>query len=288
MGFLSKIVKFVLIPIIAIVGGLCYFGIDDGQRFCTKSDPNNPPVFQFSENGEYVNVGGKACIPDIVEQVINMRAGSDGLVGTLDDTMDVNATFVQIVKMLRQEFPHGYWAETDWHLNHNAAVLGTMKLVYTDGNEYILLFGNPLASSGYSGTYPYDCHDFQIDGEQRNFFVGQLTANLYTPNYKQKREEGVAAHFHMVLPKYTQKGYEQRNGGWMLEYGHGNLVTCLYDGVLQPTLFVTNDWKSAYITISGFAEGVLNNNMPALAKMLGMSHAHKFNTQKRKPNVVVA
>jgi len=150
--------------------------------------------------------------------------------------------------------------------------------LYADGNEYILIFGSPIPSFGYSGRYFYDCYDFQIDGEQENFYVGNISTRYFSPNWKKLRAEGKDAHFSMVLAAGTQKGYAQKNGGWMVEYGRGNLVPALYDGVLLPTMFVSNDWVSLAASMYGMFEGIVGNNFPAVGRMLGLLHEHKFNS----------
>jgi len=260
MGILSPI-NVILGIIFAVVAYFVTYGIDDGQKFCATSahrDQKNPPRFVY-ENGKHVNKGGKACIEDIVGYSNDYRAGADHLVGTEDDVLDTKGHFELAEKLLKQEFPGGWWIPNGrWHFNHNAAVLGQMKMLYADGNEYVLIFGNPTPSSGYSGQYPYDCHDFQMEGEQINFLVGNLTNRVYTPNY---RSTPGSKGFAMVLPRGTQKGYAQKGGGWMMEYGYGNLVPALYDGVIMPTLFITNDWRSFCVSMGDWTRGFIYNTL---------------------------
>jgi hypothetical protein len=165
MGLLS-LRNIILVAILSVVSYIIYFGVDDGQKFCATSkdrDQKNPPKFK-AVNGKHVNQGGKACVEDIVGYVNDYRAGEDGLVGSEDDVLDTAGHFELVEKILKQEFPGGWWIPNGrWHFNHNAAVLGMMKMLYADGNEYILIFGNPTPSAGYSGKYPYDCHDFQME-----------------------------------------------------------------------------------------------------------------------------
>jgi len=274
-----RVLLSVVALLLAIFTSLYLYGVPDGHKFCAKSDKSgHPSFFRFDEAGKgHVNLGGKACIEDIVSYISEFRAGPDGLVGTQDDRITLEEEFELIPKLLKQEFKGGYWPMSAWHFNHNAAVLGQMKLLYSDGNEYILIFGNPIASNGYSGKYPYDCYDFQIQGEQRNFILGNTSYTIYSPNWRSLREEGHNAHFSMVLKAGQQKGYAQPDGGWMVEYGYGNLVPALYDGVLMPTMFTTNDWTSLCTSLGSFTEGVLANNAPWLARLLGFKNRSKWN-----------
>eukprot|EP01066_Platyproteum_vivax_P008823 Platyproteum_vivax@DN3799_c0_g1_i1.p1 len=236
------------------------FGIQDGQTFCANKfhrDSKNPPKWSM-KNGKPVNTGGKSCIEDIVEFANSVRAGADDLVGTEDDTLNIDEHFALIESGIKAEWPNKYYTESPWFLNHNAAVVGAMTMFYADGNEYILRFGSPTPQGGYSGVYPYDCHDFQIEGEQHNWFLGNTTNNIYSPNYK--HSNGKSKGHAMILPAGTQKGYYQKQGGWMLEYGYGNLVPPFYDGVILPTLGITNDWKSCRMCVWYFLKGVIMNN----------------------------
>mmetsp|Transcript_49619 Transcript_49619/g.124428 ORF Transcript_49619/g.124428 Transcript_49619/m.124428 type:complete len:290 (-) Transcript_49619:445-1314(-) len=241
----------------SICGYLWFFGVNDGQTFCANAAgrAGQPaPKFVF-EDGAHKNKGGQACVEDIVAYANEYRAGADELVGTEDDQLDLQGHFDLIQALLASEYSLAYFANSPWHLNHNAAVLGQMRMLYADGNEYILIFGNPTPSAGYSGKYPYDCYDFQIEGEQLNWLVGNLTNRVFTPNWKQ--HENPNAHFSMVLKAGTQKGYAQKGGGWMIEYGYGNLIPPFYDGVIMPTVFITNDWTSLWVSVRYFAEGVI-------------------------------
>lgn len=243
-----------IIPIIAIVVGVAYFGINDGQTFIPSSDKRpagEAPKLVF-EKGNVVNKGGQASLEDIVYFAIKQRAGSDGIVGTQDDALNLEQTFDLIRKALAASYPSAVLFEGDWLFNHNAAVTGVLQLLYADFNEYVLLFGSPLPIGGYSGQYQYDCYDYQFDKEQENFVLGQIESHLYTPNNDTTPNSKIM----MVLKAGQQKCYTMKQGGWMLEYGHGNIIPALYDGVILPTVTVANDWKSFCRVLGNYAYGV--------------------------------
>lgn len=43
----------------------------------------------------------------------------------------------------------------------------------------MILFGSPLPTSGHSGRYPIEVHDFVIDGEYKNQMEGTIVSNTH-------------------------------------------------------------------------------------------------------------
>eukprot|EP00918_Siedleckia_nematoides_P074077 GHVU01161850.1.p1 GENE.GHVU01161850.1~~GHVU01161850.1.p1 ORF type:complete len:335 (+),score=52.99 GHVU01161850.1:223-1227(+) len=297
------LVNIILIPLVCFFWCLYIFGLNDGKKFCataSERDAMNPPAFLHNPaSNTHNNTGGRACIYDIVDYVNGFRAGKDKLVGTNDDRLSLSEQMELLNRLFRQEFPGSYWSNSTWFFNHNAAVLGQMQLLYADANEYLAFFGSSLPSTGYSGTHSYDCYDFQIDGEAQHFTLGQFDPILVSPNWRKKRQDGIeTSELGSLLTRGQKKGYAQRNGGFMVEYGYGNLIPSIYDGIIMPTIFISNDFFSMFTTLKTLAEGIIANRAPVIAKFIRLYDESKANnnpkisqsaagTAKRAPRQVV-
>eukprot|EP00922_Rhytidocystis_sp_ex-Travisia-forbesii_P063299 GHVS01094194.1.p1 GENE.GHVS01094194.1~~GHVS01094194.1.p1 ORF type:complete len:452 (-),score=112.61 GHVS01094194.1:318-1586(-) len=269
------------------------------------------------------------CLEDIVLYINTRRAGPDGLVGTNDDCLTFEQQLELLEVLLKQFFPQmdgssspanptttspnlfgrvllrlfpslfgspvqPYYANSKWHLNHNAGVCGQLKIVYADINEYIMIFGNRFGHGGYAGTFDFDLWDFLLEGTHVTQFVGNFTRSHHTAlthrfpppplttNTNSKTEAphsscpppllpSPAASLVAVMPRGYQKIYSSPHpdGALLLEYGRGRISTSLWSSVLQPTIFLTNDWRSVYISIQSFGMSVCLNSVVPLLRWVG-------------------
>lgn len=135
---------------------------------------------------------------------------------------------------LEERYPGLVREELRWHFNRTGGTLGQMALFYASTKEYVLLFGTPIGSEGFSGRYSdmivYDC---MFAGEMRTYTEGQIEATLYLP--------GDCA----ILAPGQGKGYNMTANTWMLEYTRGNIPAALPIGVFAP-VSVTADWRNAW------------------------------------------
>lgn len=153
----------------------------------------------------------------------------------------------RIHEALMAKYPGLIKENLDWTFNFTGATMAQMTLLYASTSEYILIFGTPVGSDGFSGRYPgmtvWDC---MFAGEMWTFTEGQYEKRVYLP--------GECA----ILEKNQGKGYRMFEGTWMLEYTRGNIPAALPTGVFAPTQ-LTLDWQNAWRTMKNYAERVADS-----------------------------
>jgi len=149
-----------------------------------------------------------------------------------------------IHQALRERYPGKIRGEMRWHFNRTGGTLGELTILYASTKEYVLIFGTPIGSEGFSGRYAdmtvYDC---MFAGEMRTYTEGQTEATVYLP--------GDCA----VLEPGQGKGYNMTADTWMLEYTRGNIPAALPIGVFAP-VSVTADWHNAWNLFWDYAAAV--------------------------------
>ena len=94
--------------------------------------------------------------------------------------------------------------------------IGVMTLLHAFFSEYLIIFGTPIGTEGFSGRYRMEIHDFVLSGE------------IWT--YRQDRcgiREVVRPGDHTVLERYKVNGFKIPESAWMLEYGRGFIPSAL-------------------------------------------------------------
>ena len=94
--------------------------------------------------------------------------------------------------------------------------MGIMTVLHGSLSEYVLIFGSPIGTEGFSGRYRIDIYDVMLAGRDVDLYRRQLPR---TDRHKARRN-GASA------PKQV-KGFKLPEGGWMLEYGRGPVPTAL-------------------------------------------------------------
>lgn len=69
-----------------------------------------------------------------------------------------------ITASLAEMFPNEIWPNNDFVFINAGGWMGSYKMLYASTTEYILLFGTALDTSGHSGRYWADIHDFVLTG----------------------------------------------------------------------------------------------------------------------------
>lgn len=150
-----------------------------------------------------------------------------------------------IHKELMQRYPGKFLDKYRFIFNDAGAALGQVAILYASKKEYIIFFGSPIATGGFSGRYPEaDFYDIMISGEMNTVIEGEITSKTYRP--------GDMA----VLPRGIAKGYHIDKAGWMLEYSRGNMMKSFNFGVNGPANYITMDWVSAKAQIADFTKAV--------------------------------
>ncbi len=104
----------------------------------------------------------------------------------------------------------------NWLLSIAGGAMGIMTILHGSLSEYVLLFGTPIGTEGFSGRYRIDIYDFIPEGEMWTYTESNFRNRIVT-------KPGEMA----VLRRKQVKGFKLPEGGWMLEYGRGPVPTAL-------------------------------------------------------------
>lgn len=121
-----------------------------------------------------------------------------------------------LIDELASTWPGHIETRQQWIFNIAGGITGIMNVLHGSLSEYLLVFGSPVGSEGFSGRYKIDIWDAMIAGDMWTYTDADYSRkNVYAP--------GDLA----FLPRGTAKGVKVFDGAWMLEYGRGPIATAL-------------------------------------------------------------
>ena len=126
-----------------------------------------------------------------------------------------------LVADLERIYPGQIEQTEEWIMSLVGGATGVMTVLHCSLSEYLLIYGTPLGTEGFSGRYRIDIFDFLLAGEMWTFTEESCRERTIT-------SPGEAA----FLGRGQVKGYRVSEGSWMLEYGRGPIVTCLPMGLI--------------------------------------------------------
>ncbi len=121
-----------------------------------------------------------------------------------------------IIAELAKAYPHHIETKQNWLLSIAGGAMGIMTILHGSLSEYVLVFGSPIGTEGFSGRYRIEIYDFMLAGEMWTYTEDNFRERIVT-------RPGEMA----VLQKKCVKGFKLPEGGWMLEYGRGPVPTAL-------------------------------------------------------------
>jgi C-8 sterol isomerase len=128
---------------------------------------------------------------------------------------------------------------TDWIFSLYGGTTGVLMLLHGSITEYLIFYGSAIDTSGFSGRFLMEVHDYVLSGEMRCFTEDRCTeSQLYRPGS------------HAVLPRGHAKGFSIAPDTWMLEYGRGFIPACLPFGLSGA--FANLDAPTLAKTVCGF------------------------------------
>ena len=149
-----------------------------------------------------------------------------------------------VAKGLAEAYPGHINTRIDWVFSLVAGATGVLTVLHGSLTEYVILFGTPIGTEGYSGRYRLDIWDFVISGDMHTYTeecVGQATHT----------GPGGRA----LLRRGQVKGYRASRDCWMLEYGRGNIPSCLPVGV-GDALLSAQDLRTVAKTFKNYGKAV--------------------------------
>ncbi|MBT3224440.1 MAG: hypothetical protein HN348_35685 [Proteobacteria bacterium] len=134
--------------------------------------------------------------------------------------------------------------EIDWVFSLVAGATGVLTIFHGSLTEYVILFGTPIGTEGFSGRYKLDIWDFVITGDMDTYTEECVGQAIHTgPG------EGALLRCGQV------KGYTASRDCWMLEYGRGNIPSCLPVGV-GDALLSAQDVRTVARTFKTYGKAV--------------------------------
>ena len=121
-----------------------------------------------------------------------------------------------IVDELARAYPRHIDTRQDWLFNLAGGLTGVMQVLHASLTEYVLLYGTPLGTEGFSGRFRIDIWDVLLSG----------SFSTYTdrdPSQAHTSTVGELVH----LPPGVTKAVRIAPQSWMLEYARGPIFTSL-------------------------------------------------------------
>jgi sigma non-opioid intracellular receptor len=131
-----------------------------------------------------------------------------------------------------------------WVGSTAGGILGKVRFLYFSPREYVVLFGSPTGTQGFSGRYKHvEIHKFLIAGQIDSY---DLESDEMTPMTLRPGE-------HTCLEKGHARGLTIHPGSWHIEYGRGAVVTTPPFAMVD-TLLVSLELESVRRSTAEFAK----------------------------------
>lgn len=122
-----------------------------------------------------------------------------------------------------------------WVGSRAGGVLGKVRFLYFSPREYIVIFGSPSGTQGFSGRYKHvDIHKFLLAGQIDSY---DLDSDDTEPLPALVPGEGTC------LQRGHARGLTIHPGSWHIEYGRGAVATTLPFAMVD-TLLVSLEFES--------------------------------------------
>jgi hypothetical protein len=136
-----------------------------------------------------------------------------------------------------------------WIGSRAGGILGKMILLHASFNEYLIIFGCPAGSNGFSGRYNFmEIWDFFLTGET---ITCDLENNQTEPMRYQPGDVGYMA-------KGDALTCEIKAGSWMIEYGRGAVITAL-PFALADSIISSVELRSLWLTVKEYTLCILKS-----------------------------
>ncbi len=158
--------------------------------------------------------------------------------------------FQAIRDRLAEEYPDIISSDPRcWIGSRAGGVLGKMTLLYASMNEYLIIFGCPAGTQGFSGRYNFvEIWDFFVAGET---LTCDLESDQCEPTILRAGDRG-------YLAKGQSLTCEMKAGAWMIEYGRGPNITAL-PFALMDSLLSSLELGSFWLTIKEYSHFIIKD-----------------------------
>ena len=145
---------------------------------------------------------------------------------------------------LAARYPGHVRLEDEWVFNIAGGALGQMTILHASITEYVIVFGTPIGTEGYSGRFHADDYFMILEGEQWAYSEGQEDRMVFRP--------GDLHH----MPRGEARGYRMPDRCYALEYARGFIPSMLPFG-LADSFTSTVDPRPVVKTMRIYARAVI-------------------------------
>jgi C-8 sterol isomerase len=142
-----------------------------------------------------------------------------------------------IIDRLAEAYPGHIEKKQRWIFSLTAGATGVMTILHASLSEYILIFGTPIGTEGFSGRYHFKIYDWVLAGDLWTYMLDD-------PGTRITHHPGDVA----ILERRKVKGFRLPDAGWVLEYARGAIPTAL-PLALSDVVFSAMDWRTLFETL---------------------------------------
>jgi C-8 sterol isomerase len=146
---------------------------------------------------------------------------------------------------LMEIYPGHVRPENEWVFNIAGGSMGHMTILHASINEYVIIFGTPIGTEGYSGRFAADDYFMILEGEQWAYDEATQKKEIFRPG-----------DLH-VMPRGVARGYRMPDHCYALEYARG-LVPAMLPFGLADSFTSTMDMRNVAKTIKIYARATLS------------------------------
>lgn len=162
----------------------------------------------------------------------------------LDAPLETGERFDALIEKLSATYPDLIEnRRRRWIATKAGGILGKISFLHMGLSEYLLIFGSPAATDGYTGRYNFvDVYKVVLAGRYLTYDLetDQIAPTIYEPGDLSWMKRGHA------------RGLQIEAGSWHLEYGRGITITAIPFGTLdtimslafRPLLMATGEFAA--------------------------------------------
>ncbi|MGV0745232.1 isomerase [Mycolicibacterium sp. XJ870] len=160
--------------------------------------------------------------------------------------LDSGELITRAIELLADEYPNLIDpAPGRWVGSKAGGILGKVRFLYFSPREYIVIFGSPTGTQGFSGRYKHvEIHKFLLAGQIDSYDLESDDCMPLPPLLPGE---------HTCLEKGHARGLTIQPGSWHLEYGRGAVATTL-PFALVDTLLVSLELESVKRSTAEFTK----------------------------------
>jgi hypothetical protein len=173
-----------------------------------------------------------AVLHKVAQQVVGLPLESGELI-------------TRAIELLADEYPDlidptpGRWVGSK-----AGGILGKVRFLYFSPREYIVIFGTPSGTQGFSGRYKHvEIHKFLMAGRIESYDIESDDTAALT----------ILPGDHAIMAKGRARGLTIHPGSWHIEYGRGAVATTLPFAMVD-TLLVSLELESVRRSAVEFAK----------------------------------